>query len=123
MADDFFMIHEVAERRLRMPDKWIFLGYAALICASLWRFRRVVPATRYGYLLVAIGFFALSVFFDAVLDGKEDTVYLRKQGEKYLLEDGFKLLGIASWLFYFGVCSYEMISARAGTVPRSSAPP
>ncbi len=116
LADDFLLFHEIMERRFGVREKLVFLSYAAIICASLVRFRAVVLATPYGYLLLSLSFFALSVVFDRILDGTEDMVLLFKPGEKYLLEDGSKLLGISSWLFYFALCSHDRIS---GSRPRA----
>jgi hypothetical protein len=84
-ADDMFLLHESAVSRVG-GEKFMLAAYVCLTAAFAWRHRaflrrraRTVP------LLVAMLFFGVSVTIDQVYDG-----------HLYLVEDGAKLLGIAT---------------------------
>ncbi len=103
MLDDLFQVHEVAARLLGVPDSLISAFYAALLAGLLLRFAPEIKRSNYALLLVALGFFALSLTVDA-LDPKALI------GSRYhLLEDGPKLLGIVSWLGYYGAFSLQSL--------------
>lgn len=96
LFDDFFLFHEILyPRYLHINSMMAYSIYASLGLLYLWYFRKVILLSDYLFLIIAIGGFFISNVFD----------YLR---EYYLfnpywiiLEEGFKLFGIASWLVYF----------------------
>ncbi|MEO0739614.1 MAG: hypothetical protein AAFZ35_22710 [Cyanobacteria bacterium J06649_12] len=68
-------------------------------------FRRIILRTRYEFMLIAVGFLAISVIVDAVLGP-----WLLPLGEwTSLIEDGAKLLGITSWLSYYITAAYRLL--------------
>ena len=102
--DDLFMLHDsVAPMYLGVSEKVVVLGYGALALGYVARFRRLVWRTEFLPLLVAGGFFALSVGVDAL--DVDDTRFL-------LVEDGAKLAGIAGWCSYLGHIAGEAVRAR-----------
>jgi hypothetical protein len=97
--DDLFQIHEGLAFLLDLPDVVVLAVYVGLCGALLFRWRREVRHTEYGLLGIALTCFAASLVVDA-LDPKE--LVNRWIGPRYhLIEDGFKLLGIAMWTTYF----------------------
>lgn len=90
--DDLFMFHErLAPDELGIPQRLVFLGYAAWFAAVLLRFRALLLQTR-GLLLPALAFFAVS----AVLDQFAPAAWFEWR-YLMLVEDGAKFLGIVSW--------------------------
>jgi hypothetical protein len=98
LLDDLFLLHEqVFPYNLNIPEKLVFLGYGILISLYLVKFRKTILKTEFILLVFAFGFFGLSVFVDLLQVGD----WFGSDNE-YLLEDGAKLLGMVSWLTYFG---------------------
>ncbi len=90
LADDLFLLHEeLLPGWTGVPEKAVLAGYGALTLFWLVRFRGVALRTEPALLALALGCFAVSVLADA------------RDRENLLLEDGAKLLGIATWLVYF----------------------
>lgn len=112
--DDLFMLHDsLAPAYLGVPEKVVVLGYGALALGYVVRFRRLVWRTEYFPLLVAGGFFALSVGVDAL--DVDDTRFL-------LVEDGAKLAGIAGWCSYLGHMAGQAVRASLAPVRGESSP-
>lgn len=110
MIDDFFMFHEhIAPVLLHISEKTVLGMYGIAIIASTVRFRKTILKTNWKIFAIGLLFFFLSLVFDKLLDGQENTVYLFKIGEKYIFEDGAKFLGIAIWLYYFSTSSFNQI--------------
>lgn len=98
LIDDFFRLHEyIFPKFLGLPEKIVIMGYGTLILFGLIKFRKCILKTEFLILLAAIGFFGLSLIVDLFQNDIEQLV-----GQwRILFEDGFKLLGIVSWLGYF----------------------
>ena len=98
LIDDFFRLHEyIFPKILGLPEKIVIMGYGTLTLFGLIKFRKCILKTEFLILLVAIGFFGLSLIVDSFQNDIEQLV-----GQwRILFEDGFKLLGIVSWLGYF----------------------
>lgn len=93
MLDDFFQFHEwIFPKFLGVHEKMIFLLYGILLVYILIRFRSVYLKANYFLLYSALCCLALSVFIDRVPDNVIPY--------HYLFEDGFKLIGVASWLAF-----------------------
>ena len=108
--DDLFMLHDsVAPMYLGVSEKVVVLGYGVLALGYVARFRGMVWRTAYFPLVVAGGFFALSVGVDAL--DVDDTRFL-------LVEDGAKLAGIAGWFSYLAHIAGEAL--RSSLAARSS---
>jgi hypothetical protein len=98
LIDDAFQLHEeVYPAWLGIGQKVTYLAYGLLFVIGMAIFRDVFLKTEYLLFLVALAFFGLSVFVDLAEQQIERTV-----GQwRILLEDGFKLLGVATWMAYF----------------------
>ena len=103
LADDMLLVHEIVfPRYLGVRDEVMLalLGSAAL--AFLFRYRRLIVERRCGYMAATMAFFAASLAFDAIVP---DGAF----GGQYLIEDGFKMLGIAAWSsFWIQRCATEL---------------
>jgi hypothetical protein len=98
LLDDLFLLHEeVFPYYLNIPEKLVFVGYGMIISLYLVKFRKIILKTEFLFFLLAFGFLGLSVIIDLL---PIPTRLLGNQGE-FLLEDGFKLMGIISWFTYF----------------------
>ena len=98
VLDDLFLLHEeIFPEHLGIPQKFVLLGYMGLTLVGIVVFRKSILGTEYLLLLIALGFFGLSVFVD-VFDHEIDALIGHW---RYLFEDGFKFLGIVSWLGYY----------------------
>lgn len=97
LIDDLFMFHEeIIPDYLHIPEKGVYLGYLILVTIYLVRFKERILKSNYPVLLIAFIFFALSVLSD---------VFLPQKGFEFLVEDGFKIFGIATWfIFFFTTC-------------------
>lgn len=101
LLDDFFMLHEfIIPRYFHISEKVTYVIYMVLVLVYLYKFYELIKKTEYPFLLLALGFFALSVLSD---------VFLLQRGWEYLAEDGFKLLGIASWSLFYMRTSFKQL--------------
>jgi predicted nucleic-acid-binding Zn-ribbon protein len=99
MVDDLFLFHDVIFREyLGISELIVYPLYMAGTALFLYHFRERIGNSDYIILMLSIGFFVMSIFADII----SDKVF-SSQGMPggYLFEDGFKFLGIASWLVYF----------------------
>ena len=100
MLDDFFVIHEVLAPHYLGVQQMVFVGVLVLIViVYLVVFGRLILATNFAMLMVALSFFAISVAID-----QSPLVGILKSniGDwEDFFEDGSKLLGILCWYCYF----------------------
>ncbi len=109
MLDDLLLFHEwVFPRLLGVTEQVTFSGYLVLISGWLLLFRKTVLDTEYLVLLIAFGFFGLSLFVDTY-----DQIDSIITNWRQLYEDGFKLLGITCWCGYFARCCFVEINKAA----------
>jgi hypothetical protein len=95
LADDLFLLHDVVfPDYFHLDERLLYLIYGGLMVAFLLGFLRRIRESDYPVLLLALGFFALSLGFDVLTD------WMTLPGE-FLLEDGCKFLGIVGWATYF----------------------
>lgn len=91
LVDDLFMIHEyIAPVHFHVNEKVVLAVHACIAAAYLLRHRRLILTANYQLLAAAIGLFTASILVD-ITDA---------HGWWSLAEDGFKVLGIASWFGY-----------------------
>lgn len=102
-VDDLFLIHDgLAPATIKRGDKTLFLVYGLCSLGWLWTYRRNVLASPWISLLLSIGCFAIALICDI-------EVFQLPGDLHYVLEDGFKLLGIAAWTGYvIPVCWIEL---------------
>lgn len=97
MFDDFFQLHEILYRdTLGIPEAFVVSLYGVLFLANLVVFRKAILKTDFLLLLLAFGFFGLSLFFDLIM---VQNIHGKNYHEIY--EEGPKLMGLASWTAYF----------------------
>ncbi|WP_238750462.1 hypothetical protein [Neolewinella maritima] len=89
--DDVLMLHEGLAKTVGIPEEVFYLTYAGLSAGCWWLYRGVLEHTPYLLLLVTLACFALSVLDDVVGVPLVDP---------FLFEDGFKFMGVISWLAY-----------------------
>jgi hypothetical protein len=93
LLDDLFLFHDyIFPIYFHLTEKVVYLGYLVLISLYFLKFKGVIVKTEYTLLLIACGFFALSMGADCILP---------QEGLEFLVEDGFKLLGIVTWFIFF----------------------
>lgn len=104
LMDDFFLLHErIGPRYLHIDERIIFSLYAVMVLGYLLRFRSWILRTDYLLLLFALGLFGLSLAVDRLPETMLPW--------HHLFEDGFKLLGIASWFGYFVTSAFRVVTS------------
>jgi hypothetical protein len=112
LLDDLFLFHEIVfPRYFHMPEKIVYVSYLAAVLVFLLAFRREILQTEYVVLVLAFGFFGLSILVD--LFGAHIPDHL-------LLEDGCKFLGIVTWLIYFIRVCFQYLTLDASRRKRGS---
>lgn len=112
LLDDFFLFHEdIGPDYLHIGEKSIVLSYLILGAVFLFSNRRVILASEYLLLGLALALFMLSIFVDAT-DLEEIDRFGFFLTEQFLifLEDGFKFVGVSTWLLYFSRYGYKRIT-------------
>ena len=94
LCDDFFLFHEkVFPEYLNTSEIQAFIIYFLMIVVYLIFFRKKIMTTDFLILGISLLGFAISVTID--------EIFVNHFTGKFLVEDGFKLLGILSWSTYF----------------------
>ncbi|GAA4440774.1 hypothetical protein GCM10023188_38460 [Pontibacter saemangeumensis] len=95
LMDDFFLLHEAAiPMLLGIGEKYVISMYPLLMVLFLACFINKILNTGYLVLLSALCFLGLSVLTDAFETKVASETF-------YLLEEGFKFMGIVGWFYYF----------------------
>ena len=97
-VDDFFLLHD-----RYLPQRLVFLFYAFFTITLLVRYFKIIMEIDGFAFLLAGGLLALSIFTD-LNQRKIPFDYAHVQ----VVEDGFKFVGAASWLYF----SYRLASFR-----------
>ncbi len=98
--DDFLGIHE----RFGMAQKLFFAAYAFAAGLYVLVFFRQILQTDYLLLGLALFFFGMSVGEDVIDWGTSISLTMH-----YLVEDGFKFLGIYAWFGYYAWTAYQLL--------------
>ena len=110
MFDDLFLLHEeVIEDHLHIHQMFVFAAYGAMVLWLLVRFRDLIAGTDFILLVFSLLFFAISVVVDLFVKPEEFFIFGSFPG-RHIVEDGFKLLGIATWSTYFIRTSIQRVS-------------
>ena len=103
--DDFFLLHErMFPRFLGLPEEATLVIYGVLLLYILIRFRPVYRTMPCFFLWAALVGFASSLLVDQV---PEHIIPYH-----HLFEDGFKFLGISSWLAFVAQAAVRQLSYR-----------
>jgi hypothetical protein len=109
LIDDLFLFHEtIAPKLFKVSQKAVYFSYALLVAWAIIRYRKTIVKTEWSILFLAFVFFALSLTMDEFITWIY-PVKLAEDGLPALIEDGFKLLGIASWCVYFTKVCFQAI--------------
>lgn len=93
LLDDLFMFHETLfPKYFHLSEIVVYLIYLTIIVAYLLKFRKNILHAEHSLFQFALVFFAMSIFID---------VFVAETELVFLIEDGFKLLGIVSWFLFF----------------------
>lgn len=93
LIDDFFLFHEIIfPKDLHINEKLVYTSYLIIAMSFLIAFRDTILQTEYVILFFSFAFLGLSILFDIL------PVHVPGH---LLFEDGFKFLGIVTWLSYF----------------------
>lgn len=110
MLDDLYLLHEeVIEDHLHIPQKFVFAVYGIIVSGLLIRFRRLILESDFLLLILAFALLAISVAVDLFVTPEEFVIFGGFPG-RHIIEDGFKLLGIATWSVYFARTSFQKVS-------------
>lgn len=108
MLDDLFLFHErVFPQYLHLRQRYTLVFYFMIMTVYLIGFKKIILNNKTSLLLLALSFFGLSVSVDVAAKYVAETVPFY-----HLFEDGFKLLGIVSWLGYFARFSLQSITDK-----------
>jgi len=111
--DDAFLLHEGLFPYFGVPEILVYATYAGAVLFYLTRFASTIRRTEYVLLGTALLFFGISVALDL----------LEPPGiDRFLLEDGAKLVGIVSWLAYFASAAAAAVqhgAARQAAIPHA----
>ena len=101
--DDLFQFHEdLAVRYLRVDDKAVVLVYGVAVVTYLVRCRKMILWSDYSLLVAGLTLFAASNVVDVFLQDRWMS------DGRIFLEDGLKLLGIASWSSYLVRTTFQL---------------
>lgn len=101
MLDDLFLGHEYIFKELfGISEKIVYLGYFIVFVVYLYKFKDDILKSEYLAFGVAFGFLGLSVFLDRLPERFLPEALLAAN-YNFIIEDGFKLLGIIGWFVYF----------------------
>lgn len=118
LLDDLLRIHdEIFPVYLGIKGDVFGIGYVLFIGVYLFRFRTLIVQYPYAFLVMALGFFGVSIAIDVAPSGVKN---LFTQTDIVFFEDGAKLLGIANWLAYFAYLSAALLRPAKLAVPKSA---
>lgn len=98
--DDLFLLHDIVLPLIGMPQPATYALYGAIVFAYIALAWRVVLTAFPIFLLMAISALGLSIVIDILAGHNFGAIsdWLRaNQRTEFLLEDGFKFLGIGFW--------------------------
>jgi len=111
--DDLLQFHEdLAERYLRLDDKVVVGAYGLAVVVYLVRFRELIFRTEYPLLVAGLALFAGSSAVDLLLQDRWLSEW------RIFVEDGLKLLGIASWSGYLIRTSLQFVTGPTASTER-----
>lgn len=106
LLDDLFLLHErIFPHYFHWRQRYIYLTYVSIMFAHVLIFRKIIFRKSSILLILAVSFFFLSIVVDGIAAKTGDFIPFQ-----HLYEDGFKLLGLAGWLGYFGKMALDAVS-------------
>ncbi|MDJ1172696.1 hypothetical protein [Roseofilum capinflatum] len=117
LFDDFFLLHEEVfpgylYNYLYTSEKRVVAIYLMFGLWYAWKNRKIILKTRFLLLIIAISCFLLSVVCDQATSYFPEAWV--KDGTKIIIEDGFKFLGIVSFIYYYINFCFDYINQVFG---------
>lgn len=111
LTDDIFLVHEdIGPDYLHVGEKAIVISYLLITAFFLISNLNEILASDFLILGLALAMFGISIFLDAAdLDDFERYGVVFSEQFQIFLEDGFKFVGIATWLLYFAGYSFQTL--------------
>lgn len=104
LIDDLFLIHDVIfPDYLKINEIVFYLFYGLSVIAIFLYYHKIILNTDYILLILSFLLLGLSAITDQV------QVFGIKVIHPYIVEDGFKFLGIIAWFAYFSRTSFKFI--------------
>lgn len=101
MVDDFFLLHErYYPAYFNLSEVATYLLYGIGFLVFITTFRSFIRKTNFLFLGASLLFFGISILMDVIESFFFDTQVEILPDPLILVEDGSKLLGIASWFIY-----------------------
>ena len=107
VLDDCLRFHEGLEGRFGVDEKVTCALLGIAVIAYLVMFREIILTTRWQMLAAALLLLATSL----VVDQAASLLIAGGVPGWGLMEDGFKLLGIAAWLSYMVTAAYRLMTS------------
>ena len=105
LLDDVFMIHEeVFPQYLGIPERVLYLLYAAFLGYSSIKYFSLIRKSNYGVLFPAIILLGSSAFMDILAN----NILM----DKNFYEDVLKLFGTLLWFYYFFHTAHTVLSSK-----------
>lgn len=110
--DDLFQFHEtIASAYFGIDELFVYIALALSLLAYLFVFKSLILKANYIFLVFAFGFLGSSVLVDSL-----PYELLSSIGHwEFLIEDGFKWIGIVSWVLYCLDISYNALVLKLGS--------
>lgn len=90
--DDLFLLHDYILPVLGVSENIVLLIYVVAVVWFVAAFFKIIIGKYFKLLILALGFFALSLFFDVIYEADIHP---------FIGEDSAKLIGIIGWNLYF----------------------
>lgn len=111
-----FLIHdEIVPHRLfprggaiHIGEKPVLVFYGAFAAWFFWTCRRAIARTDRRLLALAVALLCLSVLTERGFTKR----FIPSNDLRAFLEDGFKLLGIIGWSWYFACTAHDIVLGR-----------
>lgn len=101
LLDDLFMLHEhIFPKKFGISENVVYAVYFAAMLVYFAVYHEIIAKYDYRIISLSCLFFALSLICGLLFPN---------QGLEFLLEEGFKFLGIFSWLVFFASSSYRIL--------------
>lgn len=104
MIDDFFVIHESLRDYFGVPQNLSYAFYVLFVIFYFGFFWKKILNDNVALLVLAFVFLGGSMMIDVFQDMFDHVI-----PAYFLIEDGLKLIGIASWAGYFAATAYNYI--------------
>jgi len=110
MADDLFQMHESFRDYWGFSEKATYAIYLLFTISLLVAFRQKILRSEYLLMLVAFGFFGLSMGIDI-----KQKLLVHYIPGFFLVEDGLKFIGIVTWLGYWLHSAQHILGVNSET--------